>query len=161
MMTDERVNIVNVDRVAASRGLRIMEKKESTCENYTNLVSVEIKTSSSSSVVSASVLRGKTYLTRIDDYWMEIEPSTDYMLFTDHKDKPGMIGALGTILGNAGININQMHVSMNSKLNGNAMMALCINSHPSAQCYQQILDIPDMYKVAIVDLVKAVNATPE
>ena len=92
---------------------------------------------------------------------MEIEPSTDYMLFTDHKDKPGMIGALGTILGNAGININQMHVSINSKLNGNAMMALCINRHPSAQCYQQILDIPDMYRVAIVDLVKVANGIPE
>ncbi len=159
MMTDERVNIVNVDRVAASRGLRITEMKESNCENYTNLVSIEIKTSSSTSIVSASVLRGKTYLIRIDDYWMEIEPSTDYMLFTEHKDKPGMIGALGTILGNSGININQMHVSMNSTLNGNAMMALCINSRPSAACYQQILDIPDMYKVIIVNLGKVANGT--
>jgi len=70
-----------------------------------------------------------------------------------------MIGALGTILGNAGINISQMHVSMNSKLNGNAMMALCINSYPSAECYRHVLDIPDMYKVSIVNLGKIANGT--
>ena len=157
MMTDERINIVNADRVAASRGLYVTEQKNNTCENYTNMVSVEITTSSASSIVGASVVRGRTYITRIDDFWMEIEPSTNYMLFTEHKDQPGMIGYVGTILGNAGVNINQMHVSKGVNLGSNAMMALCIDDQPSTECYKKILAIPDMYRAVIVNLGKTLN----
>ncbi|HAV10188.1 MAG TPA: phosphoglycerate dehydrogenase [Dehalococcoidia bacterium] len=153
-MTDERVNIVNADRIAAGRGLRVIEQKDIACENYTNMISVEIVTSAAKAVVGASVLRGKTYITRVDDYWMEIEPSANYMVFTEHKDRPGMIGVVGTILGNAHINIKQMHVSSGVNLGNNAMMALCMDQRPSEQCYQQMLAIPDMYRVVVVNLTK-------
>jgi D-3-phosphoglycerate dehydrogenase len=157
MMTDERVNIVNADRVAANRGLRVTEQKNNDCENYNNIVSVEIKTKSAKALVGASVLRGKTYITRIDDYWMEIEPSTSYMLFTEHKDRPGMIGIVGTILGNAGTNINQMHVSRGVSPGSNAMMALCLDERPADECYKKILAVSDLYRAVIVNLGKVIE----
>jgi D-3-phosphoglycerate dehydrogenase len=157
MMTDERVNIVNADRVAASRGLRVIEQKNNDCENYNNIVSVEIKTKSARALVGASVLRGKTYITRIDDYWMEIEPSTKYMLFTEHKDRPGMIGIVGTILGDADTNINQMHVSRGVSPGSNAMMALCLDERPTDECYKKIMAVPDLYRAIIVNLGKVIE----
>ncbi len=152
MTTEERVNIVNADITARNRGLNVTEQKDSTCENYTNMLTVEVNTKEATTLVAASALRGKTYLTRVNDYWLEIEPSDSYMLFTEHKDRPGMIGKVGTIIGDAGINISQMQVSLGLQRGGKAMMALCLNEPLPTECYQRILAIPDMYKALIVKL---------
>lgn len=153
-LTEERVNMVNADIIASSRGLSVTEQKESTCENYANMVTVEVNTKSGRTLVAGSSLRGRTHLTRVGDYWLEIEPSGSYMLFTEHKDRPGMIGAVGTIIGNADINISQMQVSRGVQRGGGAMMALCLDEPLSEECYQQILAIPDMYKVRTVKLAR-------
>ena len=153
-LAEERVNMVNADIIASSRGLRVTEQKESTCENYANMVTVEVNTKSGSTLVAGSSLRGKTHLTRVGDYWLEIEPSGSYMVFTEHKDRPGMIGAVGTIIGDADINISQMQVSRGVQRGGGAMMVLCLDEPLPEECYQQILAIPDMYKVLVVKLAK-------
>lgn len=153
-LTEERVNMVNADIIASRRGLSVTEQKESTCEHYANMVTVEVNTKSGSTLVAGSSLRGKTHLTRVGDYWLEIEPSGSYMLFTEHKDRPGMIGAIGTIIGDADINISQMQVSRGAQRGGGAMMALCLDEPLSEECYQQILAIPDMYKALVVKLAR-------
>ena len=152
MITDERVNIVNADIIASNRGLNVTEQKDSVCENYANMVTVEVQTTSGGTLVAGSSLRGRTYLTRVDDYWLEIEPSGGYMLFTEHKDRPGMIGAVGTIIGDAAINISQMQVSLGIQHGGKAMMVLCLDEFLPAECYQRILAIPDMYRALMVKL---------
>ena len=153
-LTEERVNMVNADIIASSRGLRVTEQKDSTCENYANMVMVEVNTKSGSTLVAGSSLRGKTHLIRVNDYWLEIEPSGSYMLFTEHKDRPGMIGAVGTIIGNADINISQMQVSRGVQRSGGAMMVLCLDEPLTTECHQEILAIPDMYKALIVRLAR-------
>ena len=91
-LTEERVNMINADIIASSRGLKVIEQKNSNVENYANMVIVEVDTKSGKTLVGGSSLRGKTHLIRVNDYWLEIEPSDSYMLFTEHKDCPGMIG---------------------------------------------------------------------
>ena len=152
MTTEERVNVVNADLIASNRGLSVSEQKDSACEHYASMVMVEVQTTSGSTLVAGSSFRGKTYLTRVDDYWLEIEPTDSYMLFTEHKDRPGMIGAVGTIIGEAGINISQMQVSLGIQRGGKAMMALCLSEPLSPECYQKILAIPDMYRALVVKL---------
>lgn len=156
-LTDERINIVNVDIVAESRGLRITEEKDSTCENYASMLTVELDTTSGRTLVAGSSLRGRPHLTKVNNYWLEIEPSDCYMLFTEHKDRPGMIGAVGTIIGNAGINISQMQVSRGVQRGGKAMMALCLDEPLTTECHHQILSIHDMHKAVIVNLAKSYN----
>jgi D-3-phosphoglycerate dehydrogenase len=73
-------------------------------------------------------------------------------MFTEHKDRPGIIGAVGTIIGDAGINISQMQVSVGIKRGGKAMIALCLSEPLSPECYRRILAIPDMYRALIVKL---------
>ena len=151
-VTDERVNIVNMDIVAGSRGLGIAEERFSTCENYSSMLTVEIEGTSGRVVVAGSSLRDTVYLVRVNDFWFEIEPAGAYLLFTEHKDRPGMIGAVGTIMGNAGINISQMQVSRDLKRGGNAMMVMCIDDPMSLDARQRIQAIPDIYKVHVVKL---------
>lgn len=154
MLTDERVTIVNADIITNSRGLRVTEEKDVICENYASMVTLEVDTTFGSTLVAGSSIRGKTHLIRVNDYWLEMEPSDSYMLFTEHKDRPGMIGAVGTIIGNARINISQMQVSRGAERGGKAMMALCLDEPLTTQCYQQVLAIPDMYKVLVVKLAR-------
>ena len=153
-LTEERVNMVNADIIANSRGLRVTEQKDSTCENYANMLTVEVYTKSGSTLVAGSSLRGKTHLTRVNDFWLEIEPFGSYMVFTEHKDRPGMIGAVGTIIGNANVNISQMQVSRNVQRGSGAMMVLCLDEPLPVECYQQIVAMPDMHKVLIVKLAR-------
>jgi len=153
-ITEERVNMVNADIIASSRGLKVTEQKDITCENYANMVTVELETKSGSTLVAGSSLRGKTHLIRVNDFWLEIEPSGSYMLFTEHKDRPGMIGAVGTIVGNADVNVSQMQVSRGVQRGGKAMMVLCLDEPLTTECHQQILAIPDIYKVVMINLTR-------
>ncbi len=153
-LTDERVNIVNMDSVATSRGLRIIEVKEITCENYSGMITIEIDSTAGKVTVAGSTIRGNAYLLRVNDFWLEIEPTGDYMLFTEHKDRPGMIGTVGVAMGRAGINISQMQVNRELERGGKAMMVLCLDSPVPQDLYQSLLTSPDMYNVYVVKLTR-------
>jgi D-3-phosphoglycerate dehydrogenase len=153
-LTEERVNIVNADMIARSRGLSVTEEKYAVCENYANMVSVLVVTTTGSTLVSGSALRGKTHLTQVNDYWLEIEPTGNYMLFTEHKDRPGMIGILGTLIGNADVNISQMQVSRGVQRGGGAMMAICLDEPLPPETYEEIRNISDMYRALLVKLTR-------
>ena len=116
------------------------------------MLTVEIDATSGKVVVAGSSIRGTFYLLRVNDFWVEIEPVGSYMLFTEHRDQPGMIGAVGTIMGNAGINISQMQVSRGVRQGGHAMMVVCLDEPLTPQAHQQLLAIPNMYRVSVVKL---------
>ena len=149
-LIEERINVVNMDFIISSRGLRLTEERESVCENYSNLLTIQVEGDLGRTIVSASVLRERAYLIRLNDFWMEIEPAGDYMLFTEHKDRPGMIGAVGTILGNADVNISQMQVSRGLERGGRAMMALCLDDQLKPEVHKRLLSIPDMHSLHVV-----------
>jgi D-3-phosphoglycerate dehydrogenase len=76
------------------------------------------------------------------------------MVFTEHRDRPGMIGEVGMVIGNANINISQMQVSRGVQRGGGAMMVFCLDDPITEECYQQVRAIRDMYKVLTVKLTK-------
>lgn len=150
-ISEERVNLINANLIAARRGLTIVEQKEATCENYTSLVSMNITTSAGVTTVSGSVLHDKSHIVQVNDYWLDIEPTGGYFLFCDHCDRPGLIGAVGKITGDADINISFMHVSR-LKSRGQALMVLALDEPLSEEQLQQILSIPDVNTVKLVQL---------
>ncbi len=150
-ITEERVNLVNANLVAQSRGLRIIEQKGSIAENYANLVTVEATTSVGTTTVAGTLLRGEPHIVRINSYWIDLVPTGGYWLFSDHRDRPGLIGAVGNITGNADINISSMQVSR-LQPRGQALMVLALDEAlPQAQ-QEQLLAIPDVYTVKVVKL---------
>ena len=68
-------------------------------------------------------MRGEPHIVLVDGYWVDVVPSDPIFSFSDHLDRPGVIGAVGTLLGNADINISFMQVGR-SKPRGRAMMVL-------------------------------------
>jgi D-3-phosphoglycerate dehydrogenase len=150
-VSEERVNLVNANVVAARRGLMVVEQKEATCKNYTSLITLDVTTSAGVTTVAATVMRGESHIVRVNNYWIDIVPTGGYFLFSDHRDRPGLLGAVGKITGDADINISYMHVSR-LKPRGQALMILALDEPlPEAQ-RQQILSIPDVHTVKVVKL---------
>jgi D-3-phosphoglycerate dehydrogenase len=150
-LTDERVNMVNANMEATKRGIKVTEEKQATCDNYANLISMEAVTSEGTATVSGSVMRGESHIVQVNQYWIDIMPTGSYFLLCTHKDRPGLIGAVGKIAGDADVNINYMHLSrLNAR--GDALMVLALDeSLPEAQC-KQILDLPDVYTAKLVKI---------
>ncbi|MFC1939151.1 phosphoglycerate dehydrogenase [Chloroflexota bacterium] len=150
-ISEERINLVNANLVAARRGLAVVEEKEAACENYANLITVEVTTSTTTTTVATAVMRGETHIVRVNDYWIDIVPGGGYFLFSDHQDRPGLIGAVGKISGDANINISFMHLGR-LKPRGQALMILVLDEPLPEEQQQQILSIPDIYTIKLVKL---------
>jgi len=151
-ISEERVNIVNCNLIAARRGLTVIEEKEAVCANYASLLTVEITTNKGACTVSGTVMHDESHIVRVNDYWLDIVPVPgSYFLFSDHLDRPGFIGAIGKITGDADINISSMHLGR-LKPRGQALLVLTMDEPLPEKQQQQILSIPDVYSVKMVEL---------
>ncbi|MFH0941825.1 MAG: phosphoglycerate dehydrogenase [Chloroflexota bacterium] len=151
-ISEERVNLVNANLVAASRGLTVVEEKESTCENYASLLTVAVTTNTGVTAVGGTVMHGEAHIVRVNDYWFDLVPAPgSYFLFSEHKDRPGFVGSVGKITGDADINISSMHLGR-LKPRGQALLVLVLDEPLPEEQQQQILSLPEVYSVKLVRL---------
>jgi D-3-phosphoglycerate dehydrogenase len=148
-MSEERINVVNANMIAQKRGLRVAEYRDTSCENYASLMTVSVTTSAGTTAVAGTVMRGEMHILRVNDYWLDVVPKGGYLLFSDHRDRPGIIGAVGMITGNADINVSSMQVSR-LKPRGQALMVLELDEPLRDEHMKQILSLPDIHKAKLV-----------
>ena len=149
--SEERVNLVNANLLASQRDLRITEQKGSATEQYASLVTVEMETSSGKTEVAVAYIRGETHIVKVDGYWIDIVATGGYMMFTDHQDQPGMIGAVGTITGKHDINIGFMEVGR-LEPRGRATMILGLDDPMPEPVLNEIRALSNVYQVKVVQL---------
>jgi len=150
-ISEERVNLVNANILASRRGLNVVEQKESSCENYTSLITLEVTTSAGTTITAGTVIHGESHIVRVNNYWIDIVPTGGYFIFSDHLDRPGLIGTVGKIAGDADINISAMHLSR-LKPRGQALMILALDEPLLEEKQQELLSLPDVYTVKLVKL---------
>ena len=150
-ISEERVNLVNANLIASQRELRITEQKGPATEQYGSLVTVEMETSSGKTAVSGAYIRGETHIVKVDGYWIDIVATGGYMMFTDHQDQPGMIGAVGTITGKHDINIGFMEVGR-LEPRGRATMILGLDDPMPELVLNEIRALSNVYQVKVVQL---------
>lgn len=146
---EERVNLVNANMIAQRRGLKISETTDPSCEVYTNVITVELKTSNGTLTVAGTAIRGEPHIVRINDFWIDIIPREGYFLFSDHKDRPGLIGSVGTILGDADINISAMHLGR-LELRGKALLILDVDEAVNEAVLKKLMELPEVYTMKLV-----------
>ncbi len=150
-ISEERINVVNANLVAKRRGLRVTEHKDSACENYTSLITVAVTTSAGVATCAGTVMRGELHIVRVNDYWIDIVPKGGFFLFSDHRDRPGIIGAVGNVTGSSDINVSSMQLAR-LKPRGQALMVLELDEPLNEAQIKQILAIPDIYTAKLVKL---------
>lgn len=150
-VSEERVTMVNAGMLAQQRGLKISEQKETEVQNYASLIALEVVAGGGTVDVAGTVLRDETHIVRINQFWLDIVPSGGYFMLCYHNDKPGLIGAVGTITGKANVNISSMQVARLEK-RGEALMILALDEPASDDNIKQILGVPDIKSVKMVKL---------
>jgi len=148
---EERINLVNVGFIAAQRGLKISEEKEATCQNYSNLLTLQVNTNVGTTAISGTVRDSETHIVQVNDFWMDIVPTGGYFLFCDHLDRPGLVGTIGNIAGKADINISSMHLSR-LQPRGKALMILALDEPLGEELLQEIRALPGIYSAKAVRL---------
>jgi D-3-phosphoglycerate dehydrogenase len=150
-ITEERVNLINARLVARSRGLNVREQKaDRPEENYANLITLTVQANGDRRVVAGTILQDTPRLVRIDDYSVDVIPE-GHVLVTHHLDRPGMIGRVGSLLGDGDVNISAMQVGRRVR-RGDAIMILNLDEPLSRELEAQIAAIPDVYRVKQISL---------
>ncbi len=108
--TTERVNLVNAGALAKARGITVVERKTPDAGMFAALLTLSGETGRRTTVVAGTIAAGEPRITRLDDYSLDMAPA-DHMLITRHMDRPGTVGRVGVMLGEADINISAMHLA--------------------------------------------------
>ncbi len=105
------VNFVNAPFIASERGIKVVESKTSTSEDFASLIMVKVKSMEGENIVSGTIF-GKTMprILRINNFYLEAIPD-GHNLLIHNEDIPGVIGRIGVTLGDRKVNINRMQVS--------------------------------------------------
>jgi D-3-phosphoglycerate dehydrogenase len=121
---DQPVNYVNAPVIAAERGIEVREERSAAARDFTNLIRVAVD---DVEVMGTLIGReNRPWLVAALGFQLEIELAPR-MVFFRYADVPGVIGKVGTVFGEAGVNIANMAVSR-SRQGGEALMALSIDS---------------------------------
>lgn len=125
----EDATYVNSPNLAQEKGMSATVTSEAECEDYRSMICLRAAFSNGSRVEVDATLMGirkVEKIIRINKFDIELPPS-DHLLFLVYEDKPGVVGAVGNILGAAKINIANMQVARD-KAGGEALMALTVDS---------------------------------
>ena len=135
----EDVTYVNSPNLAQEKGMTSTVSTEAECEDYRSMISMRAAFSNGNRVEVDATLMGirkVEKIVRINKFDIELPP-TDHLLFLIYEDKPGVVGAVGNILGAAKINIANMQVARD-KAGGEALMALTVDSAIPADVAKKI-----------------------
>lgn len=109
-IVDIRVNLVNARLLAERRGITLSEHRHRQQDaRYENMITLAIHSGGEVWSVRGSVLQEEPYIVSLNDLWVDF-PAAGNMLLSSHRDRPGIVGRVGTVLGESDINISFMHV---------------------------------------------------
>jgi D-3-phosphoglycerate dehydrogenase len=140
------VNMVNAPAVARSRDIGVTTVETEDLDGYRTLVSVEVETERGPREVAGTLIHeGAPRVVRIRGIDIEVRLAP-HMLYVRNEDKPGFIGALGALLGDAGINIATFHLGR-ERAGGDAIALVEVDTAVPAKVLKQIEALPQVLQV--------------
>ena len=135
---DQVVNVVNAPLLAAERGIAVAEERFRASRDYTNTVEVRVETGAETVTVSGTTIgpEPRLFLAGALGFAIDIELAP-HMVFVRYEDRPGVIGEVGSMFGDAGVNIANMAVSR-TKEGDRALMAFSIDTRATPELEQRL-----------------------
>ena len=130
---DQVVNVVNAPLIAAERGIEVVEERNRASRDYTNTVEVRIDADGEEVTVSGTTIgpEPRLFLGGALGFGIDIEIAP-HMVFVRYEDRPGVIGIVGSMFGDAGVNIANMAVSR-TREGGEALMVFSIDTPATSE----------------------------
>ncbi|MEC7641051.1 MAG: phosphoglycerate dehydrogenase [Nitrospinota bacterium] len=149
--TVDGVNMVNAPYIAKERGVEVQESKSNEIHDYTSAIQVEVTTEKGSRNLGGTLSAKQTpRIIKIDNYNFEAVFSKQMLVLTNN-DKPGVIGKVGNILGENGVNIAGFQLGRLDE-GGNAVAVINIDTAPTKQVLQALEKTENVLKVYPVTL---------
>lgn len=139
--TDLRVSVVNAETIAREKGITVEARGGSAVSSYASA----LRLIAGKTTITGVSIGGAPRIVELDGYEIDATP-IGAMLMTQHADVPGMIGRVGTVLGNANINISTMQVSRNT-VGGDAIMVLSTDRPADEETLAALRAIPSIASV--------------
>jgi len=142
------VNAVNADIVARERGLTVLETRTDAAEPWTSLVDLVLGAGENRVILAGSSAHGRPRLAGMGDFVIDAELAGT-ILVTRHHDQPGIVGAVGTALADAGVNISSLELSRLSEA-GEALMFVSVDEPISDEVLDRLGGVPGMIEARVV-----------
>jgi D-3-phosphoglycerate dehydrogenase len=148
---NESVNYINAPFIAKERGIRIVEVKSNEIKDYTSMISVTVKTGKESAFAAGAIFgRHEPRIVRINKFTVEVIPE-GRMFVVYNNDKPGVIGNIGTLLSENGVNISNLNLSR-EQIDGRAMVILGTDSDVAPDVVDKLRNLPNILSVSEMEM---------
>lgn len=151
--TTERVNLVNAGFLAKARGITVVERKTPDAGHYASLLTLTAEGEGEQTTIAGTVTGGDPRITRLGEHTMNLAPAA-FMLITRHHDRPGTMGRIGQILGQADVNISAMTLARSAP-RADAFMVLALDEEApqavvdSIRAHEAVIDIWTIHLVGV------------
>ena len=147
-LSGEAITYVNAPTVAEQRKVVVREQRRDDVahQDYVNLITLRSGAHNISGTLAGR--RREARLVLIDDHLSDVPPAR-FMLIVRNDDRPGVIGRVGTVLGDAGVNIDNMDVGKTPQA-GSALMVIATATPTPAEVVSQLRQVPGIVEVITV-----------
>lgn len=143
---EEGANYVNAPIIADERGIKVVESKSEKVKGFTSLLGLTAKTQDGERRIAGTIFGADNpRIVRLDDF--DLEAVLDgHMLVVKNLDKPGVVGGVGGVLGEAGVNIARMHLGRDEE-GGNALIIISVDQDVPQDVMKRLTDLPNMLTI--------------
>ena len=152
-LVHDPVSYVNAPVLAEQRGVEVVLSTDAHSPDHRTLIRVRLTQTNGDKVCVAGTVTGARHVAKIvevDEFDVDV-PISDHMAFFRYHDRPGVVGVVGQMLGQAQVNIGGMQVSREDP-SGHALIVLTIDQSASADLIAQIASSIDAHTGQVVDL---------
>lgn len=143
------VNFVNAPGLAKERNIAIREVSNKETAGFANLITVKAETDNKPVVLQGALFGGESRIVSINGYRVDVDPHK-HILICPHVNRPGFIGTVGSIMGEAGINISGMQVGR-TDIEGQNIMVLNLDNAVSADIIAKVKKIDGIVDAKLID----------
>ncbi len=144
------VNSVNVAAFASTLGLTVTETRNNSTGDFTELIEVSAGCGGEDVSVAGTFFGSRPRIVKINERHLEAKPS-GILFLLENKDRPGIVGQIGTLMGTHGVNIASMTLGRQAA-GGKALTILNLDTAPSEKVIAELLADPDIFTAKVIAL---------
>lgn len=149
-VSETPVNLINARIIARNRGITVSETTSAQAGPYSSLLSLAVSTTDRRLCISGTIMHGQPYIVKIGDFWISFVPAGT-LLYTEHVEQPGILGRMGTLLGDHGINISFVQVGRHTR-GGRGIMIMGVDDVLSEGVLAAVAQLPSVVCARMVNL---------
>lgn len=147
----DSVNLINALHLLKEQGVSYNVVKHATNKGFANYMELSVSNDQETAKIGATVLNGYgARILKINQYRIDVKPEK-YLLYIKHRDVPGMIGKVGSLLGDHDINIGTMQVGR-TEVGGEAIMVLTLDRTLGANVIKVLKLIDGLQEAQVLEL---------